>query len=619
MNDHIEEYLKYYIGLKEAPNYAILIDGDWGSGKTWLINRFIENEKNHKFIRVSLYGVTSIADIENSFFIALHPILGSKPARVASKLLKGILKTAIKFDLGLDGKENITIDYKIPDSAKWLIDLDKHIIVIDDLERSTLPINIVLGYLNELVESSGQKVIIIANEKEIEPLITKDKESQEKSDVEEKKVTKNNYSLIKEKLIGKSFTVKSDFENAFENFTFGLTSEVAKRILRNNGLYISKIFTDSTYNNLRILKQTIIDFDRFYTFMPNISEDKKELIEHIILLFFTLSFEIRKGAFNLEDINFDFPSMFESKNSLSKYRNFGNYFDHPISSDLLLQYFKYGTLSKKKLEMEIIRSSYFYDENTAAWQQLQNYYSLSDEKFDTLLKTVLLRLKSKIVQDTDELYGCIPLLIVLHYKGLVNISKQYIFNISKSNLNNLIKNGSFAASLEEGYTKSVNHTMHYRVEEFPEIGDFYTFIQNEMVKFKNKKQSKIGNEIIDNMESLDFLEKKATTDNYGNVSVNTDLNFNYINVHKFYTKFRSIPNSKKLKLAAILKYRYKYKMYRDKLQQEQEWLKKLQNLFSKTKRSESVSGLIYRDLVIFIGEILNDFEKDANVIDNNKA
>ena len=41
-NNHIREFLKYYCGLPKKPEYAVLLTGLWGSGKTWFVDDFVE-------------------------------------------------------------------------------------------------------------------------------------------------------------------------------------------------------------------------------------------------------------------------------------------------------------------------------------------------------------------------------------------------------------------------------------------------------------------------------------------------------------------------------------------------------------------------------------------------
>ena len=44
INDHIIKYLDYYCKLPYPPKFAVLIKGEWGSGKTWLVEKYIEEK-----------------------------------------------------------------------------------------------------------------------------------------------------------------------------------------------------------------------------------------------------------------------------------------------------------------------------------------------------------------------------------------------------------------------------------------------------------------------------------------------------------------------------------------------------------------------------------------------
>ena len=50
MNEHIESFLNHYIDLAIAPEYAVLLTGEWGSGKTFFIKNFLESKKDDKKI-----------------------------------------------------------------------------------------------------------------------------------------------------------------------------------------------------------------------------------------------------------------------------------------------------------------------------------------------------------------------------------------------------------------------------------------------------------------------------------------------------------------------------------------------------------------------------------------
>ena len=64
INKHITDNLQNYLDLAD-PEYAFLISGGWGVGKTFFINSFIEEHEGngHKIIKVSLFGLTSVTEI----------------------------------------------------------------------------------------------------------------------------------------------------------------------------------------------------------------------------------------------------------------------------------------------------------------------------------------------------------------------------------------------------------------------------------------------------------------------------------------------------------------------------------------------------------------------------
>ena len=137
MNKHIVEYLDYYLGLEVVPYYAVMLRGNWGSGKSWFIKNYIKGKNEEDFLYVSLYGVTSYKEIEESFFQQLHPVLASKGMKLAGKILKGLLKTTVKIDLDSNGKDETSVNSGIPDInlPDYLRNIDSKIIIFDDLER----------------------------------------------------------------------------------------------------------------------------------------------------------------------------------------------------------------------------------------------------------------------------------------------------------------------------------------------------------------------------------------------------------------------------------------------------------------------------------------------------
>lgn len=77
-NKHICTYLTYYLGLAHAPGFAVLISGPWGVGKTYLLKKFLKKrfgDDTANYVYVSLYGPSTIAEIDDALFQAAFPAL----------------------------------------------------------------------------------------------------------------------------------------------------------------------------------------------------------------------------------------------------------------------------------------------------------------------------------------------------------------------------------------------------------------------------------------------------------------------------------------------------------------------------------------------------------------
>lgn len=110
----IHNILNDYFSSDEN-DYSILLNGPWGVGKTYLVNDYFERNslmlKNNKIINISLFGISNISDINIKIFSILHPIVGSKFARVGFNALKGALKIGVKLDLNSDGKDETSLNF----------------------------------------------------------------------------------------------------------------------------------------------------------------------------------------------------------------------------------------------------------------------------------------------------------------------------------------------------------------------------------------------------------------------------------------------------------------------------------------------------------------------------
>lgn len=159
-------------------NYAVLIDGDWGTGKTYFIQKsLIPNLEKSGYmpIYISLYGINSTDTVSQK--IALSLLTNKIPAdkkSIAKQCLPAIGSFVLPIGqtlLNVTGMSILEPLLKSPvEDIPWdgifkkFSDSRTRIFIFDDLERCSLPINEILGYINSLVEHESEKVLIVANQ-----------------------------------------------------------------------------------------------------------------------------------------------------------------------------------------------------------------------------------------------------------------------------------------------------------------------------------------------------------------------------------------------------------------------------------------------------------------------
>ena len=119
MNRNILTFLNEYAEIPD-PQYAIMLRGAWGCGKTFFIRQWMEQLKSNRDadklkwqpIYVSLYGLTTTQQITEQINKEISPWLYSKGMKLAKNVLKVASKIALKYDIDGDGKDegSVTCD-----------------------------------------------------------------------------------------------------------------------------------------------------------------------------------------------------------------------------------------------------------------------------------------------------------------------------------------------------------------------------------------------------------------------------------------------------------------------------------------------------------------------------
>lgn len=442
-NNHVREFLKYYCNLPKEPQYAVLLTGLWGSGKTWFIKDFIANHllKSERVLYLSLYGVQSFDDIESELFRLLHPVLGSKPARILHRLLRGALKTSINFDLDGDEKSDGSVSGGIP-TEKMLerVSLDpSKILVFDDLERCSIPTEDLLGYVNQFIEHGGIKAILIANEVEL---------------LKQTKETDTSYARIKEKLIGRTFEILPEVESALEHFADDLPTARSKEIVRANFKLITQVYECSEYKNLRLIRHTLWDFDRLLQPLDSDVLDSDPLLADLLALFLSYSLEVRSGAIKPSEIkklqdswkfllrqNEDQPNPYQHLHDIGRKYSGLNLYSSLITDLVWEEIFSTGSIPKAELNESLLKSKYFQNKKQPNWVKLWYGTDLSDEEFSTVLAHVETEWNSCQYQNLGEVVHVTGLFIRYARHGIYNRTVENIIDSAKKYINHLLDSG----------------------------------------------------------------------------------------------------------------------------------------------------------------------------------
>ena len=522
MNEHISQYLEYYIRLKN-PQYAVLLKGEWGSGKTYFIKQLQEtwvNRERYKDsetdgdiiiiqpIYISLFGLNSITQINDKIRAEIHPFLYSKGMNIGKKILKSVIKGIVKIDLDInnDTEKESNISYAI-DSIKLFendnpnVKGDK-ILIFDDIERCKIPIEEIFGFINYFVEHLKCKVILISDEDKIRsknPNIDSVENQINLNDI-----SQMSYKHFKEKIIGQTFEVIGDVDSALNTFFEEIPNLSCKEFLIKNKNLIIELFRNSEKENLRILRQLISDFNRLLEFIDATNKEDvpkyEEFLKHLIVYFIIVYLEYKTGNQDISDFQKFHYFVKTEKEKIEKYNSKYNQFlsEHHIlnSTDVLpieniVQYLESGYIEKDELNNILTQNHFFRLDDEQLWEKLWDWQYIKEKKFKELRDTLW-----------GELYNCKidNIIEILHIIGIfLTLSKEKLF---EKDFNYILKHAK----------KLIDRNLLYKKE-------FYDTYQDSSIYRISGKQYQ-SHDIKEFQELLSYTDKKIRNIRDGNVFAN---------------------------------------------------------------------------------------------------
>ena len=484
MEDLVESILDYI--RADYTDYAIMLNGEWGSGKTYFWDHKIKpkiesmqlNGKRYTAIYMSLYGISNLEEISKKIFIETTQLMDKNLKKYMDSNGQTFIPEYAKTGLDMANFFGVTQNGDKIDYASFFSTDDK-VLCFDDLERANVDVIDILGYINNYVEHDHIKTIIICNEKELstklkssnlemktfiatylldkeDKLLTTDKPMVEKIEetIENVFDKANDYERIKEKLIGETFEYAPEFTYIINGLLIRYeNNRDLIRFLRENTNLIVSTFIKSGTRNLRILKHALNDFKKVFDMVNKSYPNTNNRILQTMLIFtIAVSFEIKAGKvtkdkfININD-NEEYKSLVVSSRVFMDNRQFYiKEFDNNYYYNFKTEYrfFKFIEIYVRtrifdmktfKKDMEDIINTVDTDKLPGYKRLLtEEYWKISDDQFPKVISDVLESVKKGEIQLID-LLKIYTYFVYFVKKGLVDYDMQTINSVFLNGMN----------------------------------------------------------------------------------------------------------------------------------------------------------------------------------------
>ena len=492
MEDLVESILDYI--RSDYTDYAVMINGEWGSGKTHFWNNKVRkkiesmqlNGKRYTTIYMSLYGISNLEEISKKIFIETTQLMDKNLRKFMNNSEQTTIPEYAKTGIDMANLFGVTQNGDKLDYAEFFSTDDK-VLCFDDLERANVDVIDILGYINNFVEHDHIKTIIICNEKELSTKLKSsnlemktfiatyllDKQNElTKADkpIVEKIQDKiehvfdkaNDYERIKEKLIGETFEYAPKFDYIINGILMRYESNPDLiRFLRENTGFIISTFNKSGTRNLRILKHALNDFKKIYEMVSKSYPNTSNRVMQTMLIFtIAVSFEIKAGKVtkdkfvNIKD-NEEYKSILVSSRILMDNRQFyikefdNNYYYNFKSDYRFFKFIEYYVRTRIfdmkifKENMETIINT-IDTENLPAYKRLltEEYWKISDDQFDGVIEEVY----NDVKEGKLELIDTVKIFAYFSY-----FSRKGLIDYDLKTLKNTFFTGMNLASLKSEY------------------------------------------------------------------------------------------------------------------------------------------------------------------------
>ena len=579
----LQEYINFYQKV-ESPEFAVLVSGEWGIGKTYQVKRCL---KKFEPIYISLFGISNREQFLNEIVIKSLPFSENINTNLSS-FVKNISQLSGIF------KKFKNISYDLTSILRFTVAPNK-ILIFDDIERCSMPITEIFGVISEYVHDLKCHVIIIADESKLN--------------------TKEGYKDYKEKIIGHTIKILPEIENAFDVFS------EKNSLHENNFLKLHKhniiaIFEIERCKSLRILNSLVrelvrlIDCINVDELISQKNESAESYLLQVIRSFCIIHIKLAHGHLKFDDLYLDYElprEIFKISDTYDiniELQNKQLYEDALrfglFDSQLLVDIFIHGKFNKNEIwkfvKNRVINSEPIYNEH---WMYIYNFDRFNESILEEKKLMLMSQFENRELTESGNMLHMFALYFMMADLGIIDETIEDTQKKCEEYVNDLL----WAGLLDDSDPKNGNTEVQFNAFG-DEYGGFSFWVRDsyrtnfEEIKIylsdmkmkafymdKLKLKKLIKNSLIGRID--EFYNLFCISEYGKNIYYRVPI-LHYINASEFTDLWFAKPKVEWLSVSRALDNRYKGNRLNGELSEEKEWAKKL--LKELEMRAKNASG-----------------------------
>jgi hypothetical protein len=308
-------------------------------------------------------------------------------------------------------------------------------LIFDDLERSNLELNEVLGAINSYVEHKGFRVVVIAHENE--------------------KLLGDDFRSVKEKTFGQTVLVEPQIDKALEQFLTNIKVPAARAFATKHKAQIKDVFQSSGVKSLRVLRYAVEDLGRLYSVLKDDHLRTTEAMIELVQFFTAFGVEVRSGlltekelrnrrgarmghmmrARNKDGAKIETPLFVTASNKYPAIDLEAGMLNDDVLVSMLIQ----GQYPKDEIQSSIDNSPHFLvPGEVPPWKVVIHFDELDDEAVEDARQCMERQFENREVNDSGEMLHIFCLRMMMAENGIIERTVDDVVQESKAYINDLL-------------------------------------------------------------------------------------------------------------------------------------------------------------------------------------